>query len=147
MLMLKLIDLERDSAARRYVKSETVTVEFATATGSIASREGANRYAADDALITGSTGDQWSVARSRFDLKYSPMPPTIHGEPGKYRNLRIPVWAKQMTQDFSVQRVVGGDLLHGHAGDWLMQYAPGDHGIVEHAKFEKVYGIEDSSQV
>ena len=36
-------------------------------------------------------------------------------------------------------RSAGGDLLRGEAGDWLVQYAVGDHGIVADTRFERVY--------
>jgi hypothetical protein len=133
------IDLACDPLASQYVKNETVSVIFAKENGAVASREGGNRYIIGDALITGSTQDQWSVSRDRFDAKYVPVAPLTHGHDGAYRNIPIPVFAKQMPQDFSVQRAAGSDLIHGKAGDWLMQYAPGDYGIVENAKFMKVY--------
>jgi hypothetical protein len=135
------IDLVSDPQARSYVKNETVTVVFAKQSGEVASREGGNRYVIGDALITGSTGDKWSVSRDRFDAKYLPVPPLTHGNDGAYRNKPMPVLAKQITAVFSVQRTAGGDLIHGNAGDWLMQYAPGDYGIVENAKFIKVYRL------
>lgn len=144
MSTLTHIDLRHDSAARSYIKDEIVHVEFATAPGEIQSREGPNGYAAGDALITGSTGDKWSVTRDRFDAKYDPTPPTKHGENGAYRSKRLPVLAKQMQQAFSIARAAGSDVIHGQAGDWLMQYAPGDYGIVEEAKFRKVYRAADA---
>jgi hypothetical protein len=133
------IDLAMDPLASQYIKNETVAVIFAKENGEVASREGGNRYVSGDALITGSTGDKWSVSRDRFDTKYVPVAPLAHGQDGVYRNIPLPVFAKQMSQDFSVQRAAGSDLIHGNAGDWLMQYAPGDYGIVENAKFMKVY--------
>jgi hypothetical protein len=133
------IDLAKDPQARQFVKSEIVIVQFAKHSGEVSSREGGNRYAIGDALITGSTGDQWSVSRDRFDAKYAPVAPLMHGHGGAYRNLPKPVFAKQMSAAFSVERVAGGDVIHGHAGDWLMQYGPGDYGIVDQRKFEKVY--------
>lgn len=141
MQNLQNIDLRKDAQARRYVKNEVVQVCFATSSGQLQSREGANRYAANDALITGSTGDRWSVTRDRFDAKYEAIPPLQHGADGAYRNKPLPVLAKQMQEDFSVPRASGGDVIRGQAGDWLMQYAPGDHGIVENAKFQKVYRL------
>ena len=45
----------------------------------------------------------------------------------------------QMTVEFTVERFASGDLLRGNAGDWLVQYAPGDHGIVAAARFDRVY--------
>jgi len=139
MKILTLIDLARDSQARRYVKNEIVSVTFAKQPGEVSSREGANRYAVGDALITGSTGDHWSVSRDRFDAKYTAIAPLAHGQDGAYRNKPIPVFAKQMNETFAIARSFGGDMIRGNAGDWLLQYAPGDYGIVEKVKFEKVY--------
>jgi PGDYG protein len=132
------IDLARDTAAATYVKSETVTVVFATNAGSLVSREGPNTYAAGDALITGSTGDRWSVARGRFDQKYAAVS-GAHGHDGAYYAKPVPVHAKQMPAAFQIARSHGGDVLHGQANDWLLQYAPGDFGVVENARFRQVY--------
>jgi len=141
MTVFANVDLESDPEAHRYIKNEIVTVTFAKLPGEVTSREGPNRYSVGDALITGSTGDGWSVTRARFDAKYLPEPPLVHGQDGKYRNKAIPVLAKQVHTVFAVARSAGGDLLRGRAGDWLMQYAPGDYGIVEDAKFRKVYRL------
>ena len=138
------LDLRTDPQARSYVKNEVVKVNFAIADGAIMSREGTNTYHQGDALITGSTGDHWSVTRDRFDAKYVPVSPLQHGQDGEYCNIPLPVLAKQMQQDFSVARAQGSDVIHGKAGDWLMQYAPGDYGIVEQAKFAKVYRLADA---
>ena len=136
---LKNIDLTRDAFAAPYIKDEVVAVIFAKSAGELVSREGPNRFAAGDALITGSTGDRWSVSRSRFDAKYVPVAPAQAGEDGPYRSRPVPVLAKQMAAAFSIARSCGGDLLHGLAHDWLLQYAPGDFGIVEDARFQRVY--------
>jgi hypothetical protein len=133
------IDLRQDAHVARYVKDETVQVVFAHSAGSIASREGANLYRAGDALLTGAGGDRWSVARERFDARYRPLPPLQHGADGAYRNLPLPVLARQIASAFTVWRRTGGDLLHGGAGDWLLQYAPGDWGIVADARFRRLY--------
>jgi PGDYG protein len=128
------IDLASDPEAHAYFKHEIVNVIFAHADGEIMSSVGANHYRADDALITGSNGDTWSVSRDRFDLRYE----KADGD-NTYRARRIEVLAKQMLKAFSIQRSEGGDVLHGAAGDWLMQYAPGDFGIVDAARFARVY--------
>jgi hypothetical protein len=133
--------LEHDSEARMAIKDECVTVQFAATAGRIASAVGENLYAAGDALVTGSTGDSWVVSRARFDAKYRPVPPTRAGEDGYYRNLPVTVRAKPMSVAFTVARSAGGDLLRGEAGDWLVQYAPGDHGVVARARFERVYRL------
>jgi PGDYG protein len=141
MLELKNLDLLSDPHAQRVVKDETVTVDFAGTDGELMSLEGPNRYRAGDALITGSTCERWVVSRDRFDAKYTPADPaTPHGTPGFYRNRPAVVLAKQMDQTFSLARTAAdGDVLHGTAGDWVMQYAPGDYGVVQAARFAKVY--------
>jgi hypothetical protein len=117
-----------------------VTVEFAAEAGELQSAVGTNRYAAGDALLTGSTGDRWCVSRTRFDAKYQAEAPRS-GAAGLYRNRPVPVIAKRMTDAFSVARSAGGDVLRGAAGDWLVQYAPGDHGIVAGQRFAAVYRL------
>jgi hypothetical protein len=139
MRELKDIDLAADNAAGRYVKSEIVDVIFAKADGELVSLEGPNRYQAGDALITGSTGSRWSVERSRFTLKYAAIPPARFGEDGRYRACPVPVLARQFDEAFKTSRCAGGDVLHGKAGDWLLQYAPGDFGIAEESRFAHVY--------
>ena len=133
------IDLSIDPAASAYVKEETVEVIFAAEDGELLSREGPNRYRAGDALIVGSTGDRWSVSRERFDARYVPVAPTAAGHNGRYRARPAAVLAKQLPIAFSIARSEGGDLLHGQANDWLLQYAPGDYGVVENARFQRVY--------
>jgi uncharacterized protein (DUF2237 family) len=142
MLVLENPDLSVDSAACRAVKDEVVSVEFAAAPGALESAVGPNYYQAGDALLTGSTGDRWCVSRDRFDAKYRPEAPTRPGEPGSYRNRPVTILAKRMAVAFAVERSAGGDLLRGEAGDWLVQYAPGDHGIVAAARFDRVYRVQ-----
>ncbi len=137
------IDLRTDPQAASYVKHEAVQVQFATAPGELVSREGPNRYTAGDALVTGSTGDRWSVSRARFDARYQAATGTLDGQDGTYINKPLPVLARQMPNLFGIARSAGGDLLHGKAGDWLLQYAPGDYGVVDGARFAQVYRRAD----
>ncbi|MDE2128746.1 MAG: PGDYG domain-containing protein [Betaproteobacteria bacterium] len=139
MQELRDIDLRTDIAARWYVKHERVQVRFATQDGELASREGPNRYRCGDALVTGSTGDSWSVSRARFDARYTPAEPGMEGRDGLYLNRPIPVLARRMTAPFAMARSAGGDVLRGKAGDWVLQYAPGDYGVVEQERFARVY--------
>ncbi len=144
MIQLEDIDLRGDPAAARYVKDETVAVEFAAMQGELTSLEGPNRYMPGDALVTGTGGARWVVARERFDAKYLPAVASLpHGEAGPYRNRPIPVLAKRMDVPFSIARSAMGDVLRGDAGDWVMQYAPGDYGIVQAQRFEAVYRPAD----
>lgn len=139
MSALTQIDLRTDPAAAPYQKHEVVQVAFAAAPGELISLEGPNRYQPGDAVVTGSTGDRWVVSRDRFDAKYEPLQAGTHGQDGDYRNKPGVVLARRMADAFSIARCAGGDVLHGAAGDWLMQYAPGDYGIVQQARFAQVY--------
>jgi hypothetical protein len=139
LLELDEPDLARDCDAKWVSKDEVVRVEFAATSGVLQSGVGLNRYGVGDALLTGSTGDRWCVSRDRFDAKYTPQAPTLPGRAGSYRNRPLPVLAKRMSVAFSVSRSAGGDVLRGNAGDWLVEYSPGDHGIVAQDRFDKVY--------
>jgi hypothetical protein len=139
-------DLDADADAKWAVKDELVTVEFAVAPGTLQSAVGANRYEPGDALLTGSTGDRWCVSRARFDAKYRAEGSTQEGHSGRYRNIRVAVRAKRMPAPFRVARTAGGDLLSGAVGDWLIQYAPGDYGIVAQDRFVRVYRLLDPTQ-
>lgn len=139
MKTLANIDLATDHAAKQFVKHEIVRVTFATADGELTSREGINRYHAGDALISSESGERWSVSRSRFESKYEPI------SDGEFRAKPVSVLAKQMLEPFSISRSTGGDVLQGAAHDWLLQYAPGDYGIVENARFVRVYRLLTTS--
>lgn len=89
--------------------------------------------------MTGANGARWSVSRDRFDARYEAVPPGSDGIAGAYRSKALAVLAKQIHEDFKVRRSATGDLLHGRSGDWLLQYAPGDWGVVEELKFRQVY--------
>ena len=132
------LDLASDAVAAQYMKDETVDVVFADREGSLQSREGINRYLSGDALITGSTGDRWTVSRDRFDAKYEAVGINAD-EPRRYRAKPVKVWARQMESPFTIARCAGGDVLAGLADDWVLQYAPGDYGVVENARFQRVY--------
>jgi len=139
MLALSNLDLCGDPQAATYVKDETVQVAFAATPGELISREGPNRYAVGDALITSGAGERWSVSRDRFEVKYEAVLPTAAGRDGAYRARPVPVLARQIGEPFTLARSAGGDLLTGAAGDWVLQYAPGDYGVIVKDRFARVY--------
>ncbi|MFZ9616105.1 MAG: PGDYG domain-containing protein [Fluviibacter sp.] len=139
MRELKDIDLTIDPKAALYLKTEVVQVMFARAPGELISLEGPNKYQIGDAIITGCTGDRWSVDRHRFDAKYQPVAPTTEGSDGAYTAKPVPVLAKQIDEPFTAARSAGRDVLRGEAGDWLMQYGPGDFGVCGQSRFARVY--------
>ena len=139
MLELKNIDLSQDPAAGSYLKTEVVQVIFAPEPGELISLEGPNKYQVGDAIITGCTGDRWSVDRHRFHTKYQAISPTQEGADGAYTAKPVPVLAKQINEPFTAARSAGRDVLRGEAGDWLMQYGPGDFGVCGQIRFDRVY--------
>jgi PGDYG protein len=131
--------LSLDPLAIRAVKDEEVQVDFAVEPGLIMSAVGPNHYNAGDALITGSTGDRWTVTRDRFDAKYRPSGGQMVGVAGPYRNRPVAIWAKQIAEPFTIERCVGGDRLIGEAGDWAVEYTENDCGLVARERFAAVY--------
>jgi hypothetical protein len=135
--------LADDLTARPYSKRPTpVRVIFATASGVIETLEGKVAYQAGDAILTGPAQEAWRMGRDRFNAAYMAVPPTVQGEPGWYRRRPNRILAKQQPQDFEV-RTPRGDLLQGKAGDWLVEYAPGDQGIVARDIFAQTYASLD----
>jgi hypothetical protein len=138
------VDLSVDRAARRARKlAIEILVEFATADGTLVTREGPVAYAQGDAVLTGTEGERWPVARRRFDETYEPIAPLRPGKPGPYRRRLQVVWAKSMREPFVVELGGGRGTLRGHAGDWLLQYGPGDQGVVSDTVFAKTYELLD----
>lgn len=135
-------DLARVPGALRARKRPLpVAVEFAAQPGVVRTLEGPVHFRSGDALLTGDAGERWPVGRARFDAAYEPIPPTVAGSPGHYRRRPVVVWACRMAERFSVRVGYAGDVLRGEPGDWLVQYAPGDHGIVAQALFAHTYEL------
>jgi PGDYG protein len=138
------LDLSEDRAARRARKREVaVRVEFAGEGGVLSTREGPVRYATGDALLTGAEGERWPVARDTFDLNYEPVAPGRYGKPGQYRKRPRVVWAKLMTDAFDLTLGRDRGSLRGRPGDWLVQYAPLDFGVVSGRVFTQTYELLD----
>lgn len=138
------VDLREDRTARRARKlALEMQVEFAPAHGTLVTREGPVTYVSGDALLTGIEGERWPVPRQRFDETYEPIAPLRPGKPGAYRKRPQVVWAKPMRETFTVELGDGRGTLRGNAGDWLLQYAPGDLSVVSTTVFAKTYELLD----
>lgn len=135
------VDLAKEKAVVRCYKTATVQARFANADGLLETLEGAVPYTKGDAILTGVEGEQWPVVREKFFQKYDPVPPCVGGEAGTYAKKRLLVYAKQMQTPFSVRLKAVGALLAGKPGDWLVQYAVGDYGIVSDDIFQKTYQV------
>ena len=133
-------DLSRDPLARRVRRRAIVSqVRFATAAGSVQTLEGPVRHGVGAAIVTGASGEQWPVERSRFETSYEAVTPTRMGEDGLYRHVASLVWARRFPHPFHLR--LGGErgILQGKAGDWLVQYAPGDLAVVASSVFGATY--------
>jgi hypothetical protein len=137
-------DLALDPRARRARKRPVaVTVQFAAAPGVLSTSEGDVRYGTGDALVTGSAGDRWPVPRARFLATYDPIAPTAAARDGTYRKRVALVHARRMEAPFAVTLSGDRGTLRGGAGDWLVQYAPGDVAVVDDAIFRETYELLD----
>ena len=141
---MTIADLSADRDARRACKRALlVMVEFADSEGTLATIEGPVVYHRGDALLTGAHGERWPVPRARFDATYEAQAPLRPGKPGRYLKRPLRVWARQLREPFDVTLDAGRGTLHGEPGDWLVQYAPGDHGVVATAIFAESYELLD----
>jgi hypothetical protein len=137
-------DLSHDRTAHRARKRDVaLQVEFAATDGTLATQEGTVGYSAGDALLTGTQGERWPIARETFDATYAPVAPIREGKPGRYRKRPLVVWAKPMAEPFSVTLEGDRGTLIGHAGDWLVQYAPSDFSVVDASVFAQTYELLD----
>lgn len=137
-------DLARDPAARRARKRPVeVAVRFAERAGTLATGEGDVRYEQGDAIVTGAAGDCWPVPRERFLATYDAVGPTHAGDSGAYRKRAALVHARRMSGPFAVTLSADRGVLRGGAGDWLVQYSPGDLAVVDAAIFASTYELLD----
>jgi hypothetical protein len=97
------------------------------------------RFKQGDAIVTGTSGESWPIARATFATTYSPVAGGRIGRDGKFFKKPLPVLGVQMSEPFTVMASWG--KLEGKSGDWLIQYdeAGRDFGIVGEAIFEKTY--------
>lgn len=141
------LDLRGDTGARHARRRESVVdVRFARTPGVLVTREGPVRHAAGDALLTGAAGERWPVRRAVFELHYRAAPGTLAGGDGRYLRNPQQVLALQLDAARTVA-TRGGDPLQGRAGDWLLQYAPGEFGIVSADIFAATYELQPPGEL
>lgn len=122
-----------------------VTVDFAHAAGVCATLEGPVAYAAGDAILTGVRGEHWPIVRARFEQTYEAAPGTVAGQPGTYRKRPLGVMAVQLEAPVEVALGAGRGVLRGAPGDWLVQYGPGDFGVVAADIFGQTYRVDTTA--
>ena len=139
--MNPLPDLEADPQTLRVVKRPVpVPVRFADADGVCQTLEGPVSYSRGDAILTGVAGETWPVGRARFDDRYSPAEGASAGVAGAYVKCPLPVLARRIDAPLDLVLPQRG-VLHGAPGDWLLQYDPGDYGIVRDDIFRATYEV------
>lgn len=129
----------RRVTARKRVRE--LEVRFTPVACVLQTDEGVVHAQAGDAIVTGSAGDQWCVARALFFAKYRPVPPTVAGEAGRYASLPNRIVCVRMNETFEVLLPDGISRLFGHTGDWLVDYGDGTLGVVADPIFAKTYEI------
>ena len=115
-----------------------VKVTFAKADGICQTLEGPVDYLAGDAILTGIANENWPVVRAMFDKRYEAAAGTTFGGDGNYVKKPLEVFALRLEIPLDVTLPAGG-VLHGEAGDWLLQYGPADYGIVRDDIFRSTY--------
>ena len=136
----QLPDLAADPHALRVCKKPIpVQVEFAAVGGTCDTLEGAVRFRAGDAILTGVQGERWPVSRETFLSTYQAVPPTRAGANGAYRKVAAPAYAMRLEQRRDVPVGWQNDPLHGQPGDWLLQYADGSRGVLRDQIFRESY--------
>ena len=117
-----------------------VRVTFAQADGICQTLEGPVNYLAGDAILTGIANENWPVVRAMFDKRYEAAAGTTFGSDGNYIKKPLEVFALRLEKPLEVKMPAGG-VLHGEAGDWLLQYGPADYGIVRDDIFRGTYDL------
>jgi len=135
-------DLRTHPAARQVRKRPLpVQVRFARVPGCLTTLEDDVRYVAGDALLTGTAADSWPVQRARFLASYEATAGTEPGADGTYCKRPVVVLAVQLSQVTRVRVGGAADFIEGQQGDWLVQYAPGEHGVVGREIFDATYDV------
>ena len=96
-------------------------------------------FTAGDAILTGTAGESWPIAKATFETTYAPAGGSRMGQDGKFFKKPLPVLGVQMKEPFAVTASWG--RLEGKPGDWLVQYdeVGRDFGIVDQGIFEQTY--------
>ncbi|MHB8914721.1 MAG: PGDYG domain-containing protein [Thiobacillus sp.] len=104
-------------------------------------QEGAVAYHKGDPILTGVENEQWTIPKKQFLAMYEPITPTINEIDGYYRKIPRQVYALKLDKPLDIKVGFQKNLLHGEPGDWLLQYEPGNFGIVAATIFEKTYRV------
>lgn len=141
-MMIDLRTQQKYSALPYEKKILSFDVIFSDNEQTIETLEGPVLCLPGDAVVTGINGERWPVKPDNFRLKYRPLAPTIAGESGRYQSLPIRVLAIRLKTELKLP--LSGDIgvLHGQAGDWLVQYEDRSQSIIADDVFTKTYVLQ-----
>lgn len=122
-------------------REHVIDVRFTPTACTLQTIEGVVHARSGDAILTGIGGEHWRVSREHFNRKYRPVPPTPAGAAGRYMSLPNRILALPMTETFEVLLADGVSRLHGHVGDWLVDYGDGSFGVISQGVFLSTYEI------
>ena len=137
-----LVDLSLDPSAQRLTaRPREVEVVFATSAGVLQTLEGPVAYQVGDALVSAGEGERWPIRRGPFESSYEPVLSShgLDGSTSRYVKRPRAVWAKTCEAPTRVTLSGGRGTLTAQPGDWLVQYAPGELGVVAKALFPSLY--------
>lgn len=124
------------TAQKKPLKRE---VEIAPTDGVCKTLEGEVSYRSGDAIMTGEQGEQWPIQADKFAEKYRPAEGTSPGESGTYEAKPSNVLVMKLDTEMDVPVGWQDDPLKGKPGDYLVQYGPGDHGVIQSEIFQASY--------
>jgi hypothetical protein len=94
-------------------------------------------YKKGSAIMNNGKGKLWAIPPDDFKRTYTIDPGGKTATPVPQRR-----YAVQMREPFRVKPSWSNVPLHGKAGDFLVQYGPGDYGAVDADEFKKTYNTK-----
>ena len=88
-------------------------------------------------IMTGTKGENWPIPADQFNYDIL----SQDGDTGTAAKKKIIVFAKEMNEHFEVKVSWSASTLKGKSGDYLVQYGPGDYGVVDKEIFNETYSV------
>ena len=129
-------DLDKDPEAFKCFK-KPIPLEFRIAQKpeKVQTKEGPVQAKAGAYIMTGTKGENWPIPADQFNYDIL----TQDGSTGTAAKKKIIVPAKEMNETFEVKVSWSPNTLKGKIGDYLVQYGPGDYGVVDKEIFNETY--------
>lgn len=116
-------------------KTITLSYEIAQHEHMVETREGPVLAQDGDAIITGSQGERYPVPSAVFGKTYRKVPDSL-------QCVRLAKIVKVTCEPVAFEVTTPqGAVLRGKAGDYRVEYAPGDQAVVSASVFHTLYDI------